>query len=704
MMIQPIKPTLQLVKIGALAAAGLSLPIVSMADNNSESTNNDNTQKPSLVVNGSWLGNSSDKDVKTYPGARSVVTQQQIVDSGVTNVEDAMRSVPSVRILDEDGGTGVLPNISVRGLNPKRSEDTQILVNGIPLALAPYSQTGISLFPVTLDTVERIDVVRGGAAVQYGPNNVGGVINIITKPIPNKRETVLKQSETFAPGGNILSTSYGRVGGFITDNFGAQLQASITRGNGDRQHSNTQINNFILDTDYWPTLNTELKTNTQYYNADAELPGSLTPREYENNWRQSVTPYDNYDSHTFRTSAVLSHDFDQNNNLSLTTYYQQSYRNFTWGNPTNVADPTTDIMQSPRDFKTFGLEPKYSSTFTLGVKQKVLAGIRYIYEDIFYPVYKDPLNGTADSTTRQWSMFSNDYAAYISDTLYFDEDKLQLTPGIRYENINQNFSDQINATNSTVNNTHTFLPGLTVGYDALDWLYLFTNAQRSLKAPQLSAVANSGGGDLQSERAWNYEIGSRLTMNSQLSTTVTAFRTDYSDKLDRIQNNEGLWVYQNVGKSVEQGIETLLSYNPSFLKELTLDASYTYLYTKIEEGQYAGNQLPYAPHSLFSFIGNYSYHSWNYNLSGHFTGASFSDAANTTVENADGTEGPIPSYWLWNIAVTKEFRIDDTTRFKASASINNIFDKRYFMRGVDVSANMTPGTGRTFTLTGELKF
>ncbi len=37
--------------------------------------------------------------------------------------------------------------------------------------------------------LDRIDIVRGGAAVQYGPNNVGGVINLVTKPIPHEWQT-----------------------------------------------------------------------------------------------------------------------------------------------------------------------------------------------------------------------------------------------------------------------------------------------------------------------------------------------------------------------------------------------------------------------------------------------------------------------------------------------------------------------------------
>ena len=63
--------------------------------------------------------------------------------------------------MQDETGTGVLPNISVRGLKASRSGHAQFLMDG----------------------------VRGGAAVQYGPNNVSGVINLVTKPIPHKWQT-----------------------------------------------------------------------------------------------------------------------------------------------------------------------------------------------------------------------------------------------------------------------------------------------------------------------------------------------------------------------------------------------------------------------------------------------------------------------------------------------------------------------------------
>lgn len=120
-----------------------------------------------ITVKGDWLEPPTKDNIRTYPGGRSAVTDTELQQAGARTLEDALRLVPGVRAQDETG-TGILPNIGVRGLDPRRSTRTLVLVDGIPIALAPYGQTGLSMFPLTLQTVDRIDVARGGVAVRYG--------------------------------------------------------------------------------------------------------------------------------------------------------------------------------------------------------------------------------------------------------------------------------------------------------------------------------------------------------------------------------------------------------------------------------------------------------------------------------------------------------------------------------------------------------
>src|SRR5690606_29546316 len=99
---------------------------------------------PGLHVTADWLGPPTEASEKTYTGARTIVEEEELQDTGALNLEDALRPVPGLTVLDETG-TGILPNIGVRGLNPLRSERLQILVDGYPIAIGPYSNVGVSL-------------------------------------------------------------------------------------------------------------------------------------------------------------------------------------------------------------------------------------------------------------------------------------------------------------------------------------------------------------------------------------------------------------------------------------------------------------------------------------------------------------------------------------------------------------------------------
>lgn len=57
-------------------------------------------------------------------------------------------------------------------------------MDGIPVPFAPYGQPQLSTAPVSLGNMDAIDVVRGGGAVRYGPQSVGGVVNFVTRAIP----------------------------------------------------------------------------------------------------------------------------------------------------------------------------------------------------------------------------------------------------------------------------------------------------------------------------------------------------------------------------------------------------------------------------------------------------------------------------------------------------------------------------------------
>src|SRR5471032_1944126 len=141
----------------------------------------------SIQVAGSWLGSGLQNSVKNFAGARTVLKKEDIDHSGAADIGDVMRRIPGVQSTDNSGtaGSAISLNIGVRGLTGRYSPRSTVLLDWIPLAVAPYGQPQLSFAPISLGNIDSIDVVRSGGAVRYGPQNVGGIINFATRTVPN---------------------------------------------------------------------------------------------------------------------------------------------------------------------------------------------------------------------------------------------------------------------------------------------------------------------------------------------------------------------------------------------------------------------------------------------------------------------------------------------------------------------------------------
>ena len=116
------------------------------------------------------------------PGSGRVITQKEIWENHRLTVNEALREVPGVNVRDEDG-LGLRPNIGIRGLDPTRSRKVHIMEDGVPIMLMPYGDPSSYYFP-PIFRMDRIEVLKGSGQLLYGPQSIGGVINLITRMPP----------------------------------------------------------------------------------------------------------------------------------------------------------------------------------------------------------------------------------------------------------------------------------------------------------------------------------------------------------------------------------------------------------------------------------------------------------------------------------------------------------------------------------------
>ena len=252
-----------------------------------------------LTVVGDWLGEAQPINVFEHPGARDVIRREQFERAGATSARDVLNRVPGVNAPDNNG-TGshdMALNFGIRGLNPRLATRSTVLMDGIPVPFAPYGQPQLSFAPISMGNMDAVDVVRGGGAVRYGPQNVGGIVNFVTRAIPD--EATLKggiQTETspasshdgFKTTGNLLA------GGTADNGMGGALLYSGVRGGDWREHSDTQIDDLILKGKYQIDDANSLNAMAQYYEGEAEMPGGLNVADYDADPYQSTRLKDKF--------------------------------------------------------------------------------------------------------------------------------------------------------------------------------------------------------------------------------------------------------------------------------------------------------------------------------------------------------------------------------------------------------------------------
>lgn len=126
------------------------------------------------------------------PGSATFIDSNELKKQENTDIGRILNKVPGVYIQEEDG-LGLRPNIGLRGAHPHRSKKVTLMEDGVLIAPAPYASPAAYYFP-TPTTAYNLEVFKGSSSVKYGPNSIGGAVNLITRPITKKETNELDLS------------------------------------------------------------------------------------------------------------------------------------------------------------------------------------------------------------------------------------------------------------------------------------------------------------------------------------------------------------------------------------------------------------------------------------------------------------------------------------------------------------------------------
>lgn len=675
-----------------------------------------------VTVVGNWLEDANEAKVLEHPGARTIVDRETFQEAGANNVREVLRRVPGVQVQENNGtgGSDVSLNVGVRGLASRLSPRSTILMDGVPLAVAPYGQPQLSMAPLSLGNLESIDVVRGAGSVRYGPQNVGGIINFATRPIPGIFAADASiETDIYSHGGNVKTNPTAFIGGTNEQGLGGALLYSGIHGNGYREsNDHVNIDDLLLKGAYRISKTDELSAAVHYYEGTAGMPGGLSAAQYAADPFQSVRPFDNFSGRRTDFSLKYSHN-DSDRKFEVLTYYTDSFRG------SNIEQQGTGaqanlrrLTAAPRNYHTFAIEPRYSQLFRGDrMSHEVSVGYRFLREasdeqasrSAFY------VPGSVDATTLpspvyQWrSGGTTANAVYVDDTI--NAGNWTITPGLRYEFIRSYVTDRFTNVRNDVSSNEP-LPSLAVMYHVSDQWKLFANAGVSFGPLQYFQIAQTTNG-LTPEKAKTYEVGTHFNANGW-GGELTLFNIDFDDELQLRGGTGGAPdAWTNLGATTHRGVESSLRYDfgafDKSLAGLSAYATYTYTEATYNQGNFAGRDLPFYSRHVATVGMRYARNRWSFNIDGfaqskqHSPGDPSTSTSYQTAESANGALGDIPGYALMNLRVGYDFG-KAAQNLKLAVGVKNVFDKRYFTRSTDNNAGKYVGMPRTFYIQASLAY
>lgn len=590
------------------------------------------------------IGNA--QDAMQLPGSAHVISEAELEKFSYTDINRMVRQVPGVYLQEEDG-FGLRPNIGIRGTGSERSDKITLLEDGVLMAPAPYSAPAAYYFP-TAGRMNRIEVLKGASILRQGPATVGGVVNLISTPIPSQNMAEINL-ETGDFSTHNLNASYGAR----ATHWGMLLETQQLQSDGFKKiDRSTRDGGFEIE-DYLAkfTLNTG-SDSALYQQLDLKLQYSeelsnetyvgLTDADFRDtsNRRYGLTAEDQMDTRHSTVSA--RHLLQINEQMAITTTAYQNRFKRDWFkvdkidgasfgsliDAANAGDPSAQSIldgQSDAEISIKHNAREYTSEGLQSVAEWAVSahqlevGVRYHRDNVdrFQPseVFQQS-NGnlvfdriSAPSASNNRVEEAEALAIHLMDTWQASE-QLNVTIGLRHEDIDTRqlrYSDPQRSTRTLTaeNNVRETLWSLGATYDInANWQVL--GGIHTGFAP-----ASAGASDnVEPEKSQNYEAGIRY-QSAVLNSSVIAFFSDYESTVLNCSQafpcGEQTSGSQSLGMSEVTGLEMTLDTRlyDSASVQVPLVLSFTHTDAEITDPKnndslQAGDVMRYVPENVLS--------------------------------------------------------------------------------------------------------
>ena len=690
----------------------------------------------SVIIN-TWLKASdayfiSDVEgTKIYAGKKtnSVVLSDKTNGLPLNIGRTVLAKMPGLNIWEMDGA-GTQLNIGSRGTDAHRSIEMNMRQNGYNTNsdLFGYPENHYS---VPMQAIEEIQLVRGSAALQFGPQ-FGGMMNYKLKQGDTAKPIAIESEQT--AGAYNFFNSYNAVGG-TKGKLKYYSFYDYRHGDGWRDNAKYNYHAYYVNLDY--RLNKKINIIIQFSRMDyvQQIAGGLTDAQFKENSKLSVRARNFFQPVINIPSLIFKYYLSANTHFEITANALFGQRNSVqFINPANIPDTINtatgsyNARQVDRDYyKAFTTEARLLHIYKIGkINSIVSGGIRYFTE-----LTKRRQKGVGTtgsdfnlSITRPYgidlNLTTHNYAAFAENIFQITK-KFSLTPGIRYEVINTKMDGVINNATATVahKNIRNFpLFGAGLQYQLSSSKQLYGNISGAYRPYLYSNISPADRIDkidpsLKDSKGYDVDLGYRGHYKNILQFDVSAFYLFYGNKVGLVtQTNTNGSTYlftTNIGNSVAKGVEAFVELsllkliNPKNITgDIKIFNSLAYDNAKYISGSInksgintsvKGNYVENAPEWINKTGVEFRYKNFSSNIQYSLNTKSYNDAFNTT-SSANGITGIIPAWHVWDWSCNLQF----AKQYHISAGINNFTDEKYFNRRITFypGPGILPADRRTF--------
>jgi outer membrane receptor for ferrienterochelin and colicins len=566
-------------------------------------------------------GTKTEHSLGESPVSVDVVTNEDIKKRNVKTVQEAIELLPGLRITKDSGSWGDKGKVAIRGFDAKH---TLVLLDGQRF-LGGHGNA-VDVNSISVDMIERIELVKGPGSALYGSDAMGGVVNIITRKVP-KKPFFTAEGEA----GSKYAQRYSFTAGApLFEGLGAVANYTYNASDGVRKDYDKYGEHIFygnLGYEISPTLSIHAKP---YYS------------EHKNRVVTATSLKEHYQRRFGLDSGVEWSPCERSNLKLRGSYFSHAHWN---------EDKSTD-------YKDEKYETEITYSRLLFDINTLTAGYQLQFDE-------------GDDKGKNTSSDQYVHGFYVQNEI--DLDPFVLVGGVRVDQ-HKDWGTQAN-------------PKASLLFKATEDLRFRGSFGTSFRAPTMTELYSdnwrmgpylvAANPNLKPEESISFDVGAEYNFNDKVLAQATFFRNDIKNLISYeigenwvtvgppwapVQINIPPWPMRwlNVDKAMTQGIE--LGLKTELLEGLRADINYTFMDTEDKE---TGKDLTFRPNHIVNFELSYLLPVVDvlavFELK--WTGRRYADAENTNL---------LGDYTVMNLALSKKI-FDNIELF---TRINNLGDRR----------------------------